>query len=414
MNIGFIWHSVYPWDVRLEKVADACLEAGHSVTVVCKGTIDLAKKETVNGAQVFRVFSPAISNGIGSKVATYPVFFNPVWRSQTLAALDNSAVDVIVVRDLPLANLALWAGDQLRKPVLIDMAENYPAALVAYQKLIYRPFLFNNAWLPRKYEELALRRVDHILVVAEEQRRRLMSLGVDPERITIVGNTPVQSFIDAGAAVVDNTTGCSRDMNLLYVGNLDKHRGADLLIRALSELKGEFPRARLTLVGDGNHRESLISLTRGLHLEDAVNFTGRVEWSRIADFIRRSTICLIPHLRSEHTDTTLPNKLFDYMAFSKPVVASDCAPLKRIIEQEQCGDVFHSGDVDDLVATLRRTATNSSLAEMGKNGRAAVESQYNWNLDKTRFLTALECVSRTATTPSSIRNICSTPAAVSA
>src|SRR4051794_24197504 len=116
MNIGFIWHSVYPWDVRLEKIADACIEAGHSVSIVCRGRIDLAEKETVKGARVFRVFAKSISNGVGSKVATYPVFFNPVWRSQTLAALDNSAVDVIVVRDLPLANLALWAGDQLRKP----------------------------------------------------------------------------------------------------------------------------------------------------------------------------------------------------------------------------------------------------------------------------------------------------------
>ena len=395
MNIGFIWHGVYPWDVRLEKIADACLAEGHSVSIVSKGRADLAEKETVNGSSVFRVSSKALGNGIVSKVGTYPFFFSPLWRSKTLAAFANSAVDIVVVRDLPLVNLGLWVANQLRTPALIDMAENYPAALVAYQNPMYRPFLVKSAWLPRKYEESAVRKVDRVLVVAEEQRRRLMKLGVNPEKITIVGNTPVQSFVDASAAGAKETAH-SNEINLLYVGNLDKHRGADLLVSALSELGGEFPHARLTLVGDGNHREALAAMVKKLRLEHAVSFPGWVPWSRIAEFIRQSTICLIPHLRSEHTDTTLPNKLFDYMSFSKPVVASDCAPLKRIIEQERCGYVFRSGDVDDLVSTLRRIAKDPSSPEMGKNGRAAVEREYNWSPDKARLIGVLEELKRTS------------------
>ena len=410
MNIGFIWHSVYPWDVRLEKMSDACIEAGHSVSIVCKGRRDCSERETVNGANVFRISSKTTHPSLGSKLMAYPLFFSPVWRSRALAALTASEVDVVIVRDLPLAGLGLWVGRQLRKPVLLDMAENYPAALVAYQKLMYRPFLVNDAWLPRKYEERTVRRVDHIFVVAQEQRERLISLGVKPARITTVGNTPIQSFIDAAAVTAE----CSTKMNLLYVGNLDKHRGADLLISAFSKFRNEFRYARLTLVGDGNHREALITMVKKLHLEDAVSFPGWVKWSRIADFIRQSTICLIPHLRSEHTDTTLPNKLFDYMAFSKPVVASDCAPLKRIIEQERCGKVFRSGDADDLVAALSRTAMDPSAREEGRNGRAAVEREYNWNVDKNKLLTALEHVSRTATNRLSITSIYSRPAAVSA
>ena len=410
MNIGFIWHSVYPWDVRLEKMADACIEAGHSVSIVCKGGTDRPNLETVKGANVFHVSSRTTQPSLVSKLATYPLFFSPIWRSQALAAFATSEVDAVIVRDLPLAGLGLWIGRQLGKPVLLDMAENYPAALIAYQKLLYRPFLMNDAWLPRKYEQHAIRSVDHVFVVAEEQRRRLISLGVAPTRVTTVGNTPVQSFIDAAAVATED----SRKMNLLYVGNLDRHRGADLLVKAFSRFRNEFRYARLTLVGDGNQKEDLLEMVKRFHLEDAVSIPGHVQWSKIAEFIRQSTICLIPHLRSEHTDTTLPNKLFDYMAFSKPVIASDCAPLKRIIEQERCGKVFRSGDVEDLVAALSRTAINPSSREEGKNGRAAVEREYNWNVDKARLLIALEHVSRTAMNRLSIRNVYSRPAAVSA
>ncbi len=408
MNIGFIWHGTYPWDVRLEKMSDACIEAGHSVSIVCKRKAGGPQSETVNRAEVFRVSLKTANPGLGSKLATYPLFFNPIWRSRALAALTASKVDVVIVRDLPLAGLGIWIGKRLRKPVLLDMAENYPAALVAYQNPLYKPFLVNNAWLPRRYEEYVVQRVNHILVVAEEQRRRLIDLGVRPARITTVGNTPVQSFIDAAAAQQPAWSG---KMNLLYVGNLDKHRGADLLISAFSRFRQEFHNARLTLVGDGNHREALKAMVKNLHLENAVTFPGWVPWKRVSDFIAQSTVCLIPHLRSEHTDTTLPNKLFDYMAFSKPVVASDCAPLKRVIEQERCGEVFRSGDVNDLAATLRRMATEASLRERGKNGRAAVEREYNWNVDKERLLTALERVSRTATSILSVTATYPAPAA---
>jgi glycosyltransferase involved in cell wall biosynthesis len=409
MNIGLIWHSAYPWDVRLEKMAGACIEAGHSVSIVSKGTADRPATETVNGAAVFRVSSKMTYSSF-AKLAAYPLFFSPIWRSRTLAALWGSEVDVVIVRDLPLAGLGLWVGRQMRKPVLLDMAENYPAALVAYQKPMYRPLLVNNAWLPRKYEQHAIQSVDHVFVVAEEQRRRLIRLGVAPARITTVGNTPVQSFIDAAAVATED----SRKMNLLYVGNLDRHRGADLLVKAFARFRNEFRYARLTLVGDGNQKEALIAMVKRFQLEDAVSIPGRVQWGKIAEFIRQSTICLIPHLRSEHTDTTLPNKLFDYMAFSKPVIASDCAPLKRIIEQERCGKVFRSGDVEDLAAALSRMAIDPSSREAGKNGRAAVEREYNWNMDKARLLTALEHVSRTATNRLTITNVYSRPAAVSA
>jgi glycosyltransferase involved in cell wall biosynthesis len=102
------------------------------------------------------------------------------------------------------------------------------------------------------------------------------------------------------------------------------------------------------------------------------------------------------------------------MAFSKPVIASDCAPLKRVIEQEGCGEIFRSGDVNDLLGAIRRMARDASLRERGKNGRAAVEREYNWNVDKERLLTALEHVNRTVTNRLSVATIYPAPAALSA
>ena len=78
----------------------------------------------------------------------------------------------------------------LQAPVMLDMAENYPAALIAYENAFYKPFLLGNGFLPRLYEKAVVKKLDHIFVVAEEQIKRLGKLGVPNEKITLIQNTP--------------------------------------------------------------------------------------------------------------------------------------------------------------------------------------------------------------------------------
>ena len=51
-------------------------------------------------------------------------------------------------------------------------------------------------------------------------------------------------------------------------------------------------------------------------------------------------ICIIPHEKCELTNTTVPNKLFEYFCYGKHVIVSDAAPLKRIINETNSGIVF--------------------------------------------------------------------------
>ncbi|MFQ5799615.1 MAG: glycosyltransferase, partial [Bacteroidota bacterium] len=110
--------------------------------------------------------------------------------------------------------------------------------------------------------------------------------------------------------------------------------------------------------------------------------------------IKRSTICLIPHVRSEHTDTTIPNKLFDYMAIGKPIVASNCLPLERIIRAEKCGVIFRSGDDEDLSRKVMYLLGSSEGETYGANGRKAVRATYNWEQDSRVVLMVIGNMSR--------------------
>jgi glycosyltransferase involved in cell wall biosynthesis len=375
MKVGMLWHGAYPWDVRLEKLITLLLRHGDDVCLVCRGREGLPTQEAQGRLKIFR---PS---------AATPLFFNPVWIYHTLRIMSREQVDLLLVRDLPLALPAGLIGNALGIPVVLDMAENYPAALIAYQNRFYKPFLFRNGWLPKAYERVALRLVTHTFVVAEEQRQRLYHQGVGRHRITLVGNTPeLAAFAPNGHTSRHATPGAPSPLTVLYVGKLDAHRGVDLLIRAMSTVVKKFETARLILVGDGTQTTRLQELTGALGLDAVVTFAGWVRFHDIPAYIENSTVCLIPHLKSEHTDTTLPNKLFDYMAFGKPVIASDCTPLKRIVEETGCGLTFRSGDVSDLARALVEVLSDPHRAQKGLNGKQAVMEQYNWERDAGTFL----------------------------
>jgi glycosyltransferase involved in cell wall biosynthesis len=141
----------------------------------------------------------------------------------------------------------------------------------------------------------------------------------------------------------------------------------------------------VVLVGEGTELESLRKLVVARGLEESVLFAGWVRHDRLPAYIQASSVCCIPHLKSDHTDTTIPNKLFDYMALGKPVAVSNLDPVQRIVERVRCGAVFQSGDEEDLASVLVRLSAEGSAEEMGERGRQAVLSDYNWQVDAKRL-----------------------------
>ncbi|MGB7543158.1 MAG: glycosyltransferase family 4 protein, partial [Burkholderiales bacterium] len=361
------------------------------VHLVCKGKEGLPAFEDKGGLKIHRIrMTPIPSFGAVSRLLSAPLPVNPYWYVKTLGAFREARVECLIVRDLPLALLAGILGKRLKIPVFFDMAENYPAALVAYDRSIYKPFLFGNGWLPKQYEKLSLRYMEHVFVVAEEQIARLANAGLDRNRISVVMNTPDVEYYQDCVRQQRTTPSESGRQNLLYIGKVDAHRGVDLLVRAMPGIGKRYPAATLHIVGDGTEKNALEKLATVLGVADRVAFHGWVNFEKVPGFISGSTVCFIPHLRSEHTETTVPNKIFDYMAFAKPVVVSDCAPLARIVNETQCGRVFRSGDADDLAKEVLALLADPNRETIGANGSRAVVERFHWRRDAAVFLARLK------------------------
>jgi len=393
MKIGILWHVVYPWDIRMEKIIKVLINDGHEVHLVCKGREGLPEFEDQGQLKIYRVrvALPTALRALNTALSV-PLPVNPFWYARATRFFRDAQIDRLIVRDLPLALLAGAIGKRLGVPAFFDMAENYPAALVAYNKSIYKPFLFGKGWLPKQYERLSLRYMAHVFVVAVEQAERLVGIGFDRRRISVVMNTPdIDYYLDCVKQYSAESTP-SGVQNLLYIGKVDAHRGVDLLVKAMTTIGQRFPMARMIIVGDGTQKNRLERLAVELGVADRVVFTGWVSFNHVPGYVAASTLCLIPHLKSEHTETTVPNKIFDYMAFGKPVVVSDCAPLARIIRDANCGKVFRSGDATDLSDKVLELLADPQREAMGESGRRAVMAQYHWQKDAATLLAGLKRV----------------------
>ncbi|MEW5946245.1 MAG: glycosyltransferase family 4 protein [bacterium] len=389
LTVFMIIHDDFPPEPRVEREVEALHSHGLSLHILAGNTRGDPLLERLPHIAVHRLAMPPRPLRRFAKLCSLPFFLNPRWIFAALRLILKLRPDVLHVHDLPLAPIGIFFARLFRKKLVLDLHENYPALL----KTIYRgtlfEFLFKNPSLAALLERLCVRLADRILVVVPEQLPRLQKMGADPLRIHVVGNgEPLDPHI-AQFRLDALLAGAADSLDIAYVGRFEPSRGLHLLIRAFAALSREFPDARLFLVGAGPAEPALKSLAFSLGANDRIVFTGWLPFGEMYDVIERSCVGVVPHEDSELFHTTLPHKLFQYMALGKPVVATDTAALRRVVAGENCGLVVPYGDTDAMSGAFRTLLSDGALRRrLGANGIRAVAEKYSWQHDSAELINA--------------------------
>jgi glycosyltransferase involved in cell wall biosynthesis len=318
----------------------------------------------------------------------FPAFFNPRWRRLIGKTARKIDADVIIVRDIPLCLTAISVGRLLQIPIILDMAEHYPAMIRAIwdaHRQRSLDWLVRNPAVVEMVERRCIRGVDHIFTVADEMTERLARSGVDRSRISRVGNTPP---LRPRRKPRNKPSG--EPIQLVYLGLLEVARGIEELIDAVALLHGSDLRVTLRLIGNGRDEQLFRDHAANAGLSgDEVVFTGYVPYGRAVELLANADIGMLPLRRNAHMDTTVPNKLFDYMSVGLPVITSDAIPSARIVQAEHAGLVFKAQSVTDLACAIRSLRNPATRLEMGMNGRIAVDRIYNWERDSAILVQAV-------------------------
>jgi len=83
------------------------------------------------------------------------------------------------------------------------------------------------------------------------------------------------------------------------------------------------------------------------------------EGARIHRLLPRVVATVIPRPRGLYNDLALPIKLFEYLAYGRPMLVTDCIEQARVVRDADCGLVV--GDsVEELAAGITRVVTTSA------------------------------------------------------
>lgn len=160
-------------------------------------------------------------------------------------------------------------------------------------------------------QALADLRRTNVVCVTDELTREALSAGLDPERLSRVPNGVDVEAV--AAAPIVRLRG--EAPTVLFLGRLDRAKGADTLVRAFAAVIQEVPTARLVLAGEGPERGPLEALVGALGLGSCVDLLGRRDDP--FGLLRGATVAALPS-RSEG----MSNTLLEALAAGCPVVAT--------------------------------------------------------------------------------------------
>jgi glycosyltransferase involved in cell wall biosynthesis len=156
----------------------------------------------------------------------------------------------------------------------------------------------------------------------------------------------------------------------IYVGTLEKARCLHVLVQAFSKVRKRDRRSKLLIVGEGSDIENLVRLADELGIKDDIVFTGWIPESELLSCIAAADIGVSPVPPLFFYKVSSPTKTLEYMAMSKPVVASEeIADHKEVLEQSGGGILVPFTPEAFAKAIIDLLDHPEKAIEMGRRGK---------------------------------------------
>lgn len=396
MKAGFILNGDFINDPRVINEARILTGRGYQVYV-----LNLPRKKapelTEFEKNIFLVRVPVpekVNNYLFALENTLPLF-DCFWYNYVINYVIKYEIQILHAHDLYMARPAKWAADRLKIPLILDLHENYPAAVKEYlwanrfpSNLIARP----EKW--KRKERKYLSYADKIIVLSSAFRNHLLSEypELDPGRIEIYPNVPdIKKMLSYG--INKNIMPLDDRKIVFYFGVISKRRGILTALEAVEKIVSDNSAVHLLLIGPIDKAEkNIFSKAFMKHtLREHITYH---QWKDIGEFpslANASAVCISPILKNPQHDSGVANKVFQYMMFGKPILVSDCEPQVEIVRKTGCGLIFKSGDASDMAIKLTELLNDDDKCKMmGEKGRKAVQDEYNTEKQGAAIIKAYE------------------------
>lgn len=171
----------------------------------------------------------------------------------------------------------------------------------------------------------------------------------------------------------------NKPFRVLYVGSLERRKGVDILLHALT--KAKLSHWQAAIVGDGPEQRRLRRLTRKLKLSGYVTFWGAQSFEEVRRFLANCSVLVVPSRSGARSPTEgLPTIIVEALAHQRPVIASRLSGIPEIIRDKETGLLVDAEDIEGLGKALREINCNAAVAyARAARGRRLVECEFDQN-----------------------------------
>jgi glycosyltransferase involved in cell wall biosynthesis len=255
-----------------------------------------------------------------------------------------------------------------------DLSMSLPAYLS--RKILKIPYVVwgrgTDVYHPRNFERFTmkpiLRNAHAILALTEDMREKLKCI-YDTRIYVIPNGIDLEEYKDV--MIIPNRKKGTKE--ILFVGRLHPIKGVQYLLRAMKQVQEKIPDARLILVGDGEERERLVSLSIQLGIQKYVQFIGITPHNVVKTFMQQADVFVLPSLSEG-----FPNVILEAMACGLPIIASRVGGIPDIITNDTNGYLVEVKDTNDMANKILLLLSDDALRKkLSDTNRHQIE-KYSW------------------------------------
>jgi len=362
----FIFTSVHPWnDVRIFHKQACSLSKEFEVELHAPANFN---RKVEGGVTIFGL--PIWTSKI-SRIKTISIL---CWRTL------KSKADIFHFHDPELILVGLLIKYFKGKSVIYDIHENT------------RQLILERSWIPWVFrkplhyllsflERTSMSNFDKI-ILAEDSYCKFISTNA-----MVIHNYPLWQRIEEVPKTID----------VVYVGGVLKERGAFEMLRIANQIKLTVPNFIMKIIGpiaESLHHE----MSKYLQDNDLINnviLSGRLAYPTAMEEIARSKVGIaILHPIRNYTES-LPTKLFEYMRFGLPYVASDFPYWKTLFENEHAGYHLRYDNIELAAEKISDLLENENLRdEYGSRGSELAKTKFSWSSEEANLFNVYNEIAR--------------------
>ena len=219
------------------------------------------------------------------------------------------------------------------------------------------------------------KKVNNVVCNSEFTKNLFKKINFENKNIKVIypGVSNFKNIIEEEVELIDGTP------TLLTLARLEKRKGHEYILKAISNLKNQHPKIRYIIAGEGEERPLLENLVKSLNISKNVIFIGSINDDQKKYILNKTDLMIMPTL-DETKKLSIEGFGISYIEaalFGIPSIASNVGGTQEAVLHNETGIIINN--LDKLETAISDLIGNEiKMKHLGEKAKKRAETQLSW------------------------------------